>query len=625
VEEKTTHSTVGTENGSAERLDSLWRQFGRVTSEREFCTSWLALQCSTIPGVNSGVVLLGSAEEDRPYVLAASWPEGPGDFKHLAEVAERSLKEKRGLALKRQSGSPDTARASYDLAYPVHVAGRIYGVVALDIESRSEGALRDAMRELQWGSAWMEVLCHRSLSSKDTAPAERLQTVASLLSQAVTPKSFHGAAVALVTAMATRFECDRVSIGFLKRGSIRVEAMSHAGQFGQDTNLVRAIDAAMNEAMDQNSSVVFPDPPHRKAVATRAHAKLARDSGNGSLCSFPLPGRDRIVGVITLERAASMPFDDEIVTICESLAGLVGPTLETHRRDDRWLVRKAWDSGVKTLGMVIGPSHIAAKLLVVALIAAIFFLSRATGTYRITADTVLEPAAQLSVATAFDGYIRTAPVRAGDIVKTGDELATLDDREYQLERTRWQSQQDQSQRQYHEALGNGNASQAQIFLAQVSQSRAQVELLNEQIARTRIKSPFDGVIVIGDLSQSLGVPVQRGQVLFQIAPLDSYRVILQVDERDIADVTTEQKGQLVLSGSPNDPLPFKVRRITPVSTASEGRNYFRVEAELDTAPERLKPGMEGVGKIEVDNRLIVWIWTHEAMDWLRLKIWNWVP
>ena len=114
-------------------------------------------------------------------------------------------------------------------------------------------------------------------------------------------------------------------------------------------------------------------------------------------------------------------------------------------------------------------------------------------------------------------------------------------------------------------------------------------------------------------------------MLFQIAPLDSYRVILQVDEREIADISTEQRGQLVLSGSPDDPLPFKVRRITPVSTASEGRNYFRVEAELDQAPERLKPGMEGVGKIEVDTRKVVWIWTHEAMDWLRLKIWNWLP
>ena len=624
MEEKTYQAGLD-ENGSAETLDSLWRQFGRAGSEKEFCTAWLALQCCTIPGVASGAVLLGSSEKEKPYTLAASWPEGKGDFKHLAEVAERALKEKRGLALKRQANGIDAARASYDLAYPVHVAGRVFGVVALDIASKGEAALRDAMRQLQWGSAWMEVLCHRNLSSKDTKPLERLQTVATLLSQATASKSFHGGVVALATAMATRFECDRVSIGFLKRGSIRIEAMSHAGQFSQDTNLVRAIDAAMNEAMDQDSSIVFPDAPHRKAVASRAHSKLSRDSGNGAICSVPLPGRDRTVGVITLERAGSAPFDDETVAICESLAGLVGPILETHRRDDRWLIRKMWDSAVKTVGMIIGPSHIAAKLITVALIGLVFYLSRATGTYRITADTVLEPAAQLSVATAFDGYIRTAPIRAGDIVHQGDELATLDDREYQLERSRWQSQADQSQRQYHEALGNGSASQVQIFAAQVAQARAQVALLDEQIARTRIKSPFDGVIVTGDLSQSLGVPVQRGQVLFQIAPLDSYRVILQVDERDIADVTIDQQGQLVLSGSPNDPLLFRVRRITPVSTTNEGRNFFRVEAELDGAPLRLKPGMEGVGKIEVDTRLLVWIWTHQATDWVKLKIWNWLP
>jgi RND family efflux transporter MFP subunit len=231
----------------------------------------------------------------------------------------------------------------------------------------------------------------------------------------------------------------------------------------------------------------------------------------------------------------------------------------------------------------------------------------------------------MAVSTAFDGYIKTAPARAGDVLEEGQILATLDDREWQLERNRWLSQQDQSERQYHEALGNGNASQAQIFAAQVAQARAQVALLDEQIARTKIAAPFDGVIVTGDLSQSLGVPVQRGQVLFQMAPLDTYRVILQVDERDIATVSPGQHGQLVLSGSPDDPVPFEVRRITPVSTTNEGRNYFRVEAKLDSAPERLRPGMEGVGKIEIDNRLLIWIWTHEPLDWLKLKIWNWLP
>jgi RND family efflux transporter MFP subunit len=276
------------------------------------------------------------------------------------------------------------------------------------------------------------------------------------------------------------------------------------------------------------------------------------------------------------------------------------------------------------LKAVIGPSHIAAKLLVVALIALTVFLSRAQGTYRITANTVVEPSAQQAVATAFDGYIRTAPLRAGDIVQKGQELATLDDREWQLERNRWKSQEDQSRRQYHEALGNGNAAQSQIYSAQMAQATAQVALLDEQIARTKITAPFDGVIVTGDLSQSLGAPIQRGQVLFQLAPLDAYRVILQVDERDIADVAIGQRGKLALSGSPADHLPFEVRRITPVSTTTEGRNYFRVEAHVDNT-ETLRPGVEGVGKIEVDDRLLAWIWTHQAIDWLRLKIWNWLP
>jgi hypothetical protein len=72
-------------------------------------------------------------------------------------------------------------------------------------------------------------------------------------------------------------------------------------------------------------------------------------------------------------------------------------------------------------------------------------------------------------------------------------------------------------------------------------------------------------------------------------------------------------------------LNFSVRRLTPVSTAGEGRNFFRVEAGLENVPERLRPGMEGVGKIEIDRRRLLWVWTDELVDWLRLRTWNWLP
>ena len=80
-----------------------------------------------------------------------------------------------------------------------------------------------------------------------------------------------------------------------------------------------------------------------------------------------------------------------------------------------------------------------------------------------------------------------------------------------------------------------------------------------------------------------------------------------------------------LSAFPAQVLGVTVSKITPVSEASEGQNTFRVEARLDETPPRVQPGMEGVAKIEVDQRRLIWIWTHDIVDWLRLTFWRWTP
>jgi len=180
-------------------------------------------------------------------------------------------------------------------------------------------------------------------------------------------------------------------------------------------------------------------------------------------------------------------------------------------------------------------------------------------------------------------------------------------------------------KQYHQAMAKHEAAQVTILSAQIDQAKAQLSLLEDQLSRTRVLAFFNGMVVSGDLSQQLGSPVERGQVLFEVAPLDAYRVIVQVDERDIADVAVGQRGQLLLSAFPHESLPFRVEKITPVSTAKEGRNTFRVEAQLERTPARLRPGMEGVGKIEVGRRRLIWIWTHQVIDWVRLKLWTWLP
>ena len=69
--------------------------------------------------------------------------------------------------------------------------------------------------------------------------------------------------------------------------------------------------------------------------------------------------------------------------------------------------------------------------------------------------------------------------------------------------------------------------------AQLAETQARLDQVEERLARTRIEAPFAGVLVSGDLSQAIGGPVEQGKTLFELAPLDGYRVVLKVDERDI--------------------------------------------------------------------------------------------
>jgi multidrug resistance efflux pump len=161
--------------------------------------------------------------------------------------------------------------------------------------------------------------------------------------------------------------------------------------------------------------------------------------------------------------------------------------------------------------------------------------------------------------------------------------------------------------------------------AQVNEAAAEIALLDAQLARTQIVAPFDGVITNGDLSQSVGMPVQRAQVLFEIAPLDSYRVIVRVPDADIASVAEGRPGSLVLSALPGEQFDLRVSRITPIAEQADGDNTFRVEAKLDTVSDRLRPNMEGVAKLDAGRHLLIWIWTHHLIEAVRLKLWSWWP
>ena len=118
----------------------------------------------------------------------------------------------------------------------------------------------------------------------------------------------------------------------------------------------------------------------------------------------------------------------------------------------------------------------------------------------------------------------------------GEVLATLEDRDLLLERLKWVTERQQHMFEYDKALASRQPAAINVIRSQIDQAEAQIKLLDEQLARIKLRSPIDGLVVSGDLSQLIGASVQRGQVLFEVAPLDGYRVILDVDEREIGAV-----------------------------------------------------------------------------------------
>jgi len=613
-----------TQDEAAVRAESaVWARFSAAKDTAEFCESWLAIACMQIDRVGGALLLLGP-DAAGAYVPAAVWPHAGRDLQYLGPAAQRVLTERRGVVVAADGISHPKRDQGALVGYPIEVSGVLLGAVVLDIAPGPDVALQRALRLLHWASAWLiDQFRRRALEERDARVA-RLALAMDTVATTIQERRLAPSVLAVANELASRLECDRVSIGFERFGSIVVQAISHTATFDPKMDLGRRIGDAMDEVLDLDVALIYP-PRDNDELAAIAHAELAQEFKDIAVCSVPLLEDGNAMGVITFERGSGELFDAETVELCKTIGGLLGPILGLKKENERSVLRRLGGVLYSGAQVLFGPRHPGAKLVALAVAVVLLFCSVTSGTYRVSAKTVIEGAVQRVAAAPFDGYILESFVRAGDTVTEGQVLCRLDDRDLKLEQTRLMSEREQMMRKHRQALAAQDRATMVVIAAQINQVEAALSLVADRLSRATLTAPFDGVVVTGDLSQLLGTPVEQGKSLFQIAPLDAYRVILQVEERDIAPVQLGQHGELTLSGIPNEHMDFTVEQITPVSTPQEGRNYFRVEARLQSPTDRVRPGMEGVGKVVVGERKLIWIWTHTLVDWLRLSAWKWLP
>ena len=132
----------------------------------------------------------------------------------------------------------------------------------------------------------------------------------------------------------------------------------------------------------------------------------------------------------------------------------------------------------------------------------------------------------------------------------------------------------------------------------LAQAEAQLDQVNDQLSKTQVISPIDGVITSLDIkvgetaiASSTNIP---GSSLMTIAnPASIYTEVL-VDEADVANIEVGQRAEIVAIAYPDQPMRGVVRFIANTAKVAQGRQGLSFTVKIDiTDPGQvvLRPGM----------------------------------
>jgi len=233
--------------------------------------------------------------------------------------------------------------------------------------------------------------------------------------------------------------------------------------------------------------------------------------------------------------------------------------------------------------------------------------------YRVQCDLELQPVSRRFVAAPFAAPLEECFVEPGDIVAENEILARLDGRELKWELAGIRADLGKARKEYNTHLSEGKRGLTAIARHEIERLENLEALLAARDNNLEIRSPMAGVVVSGDLRDSEGVPLETGQSLFEVAPLDRMVVEIEIPEEDVRHVSRNMSLTFYLNAMPSETHEAQVLRIHPRAELREQDNVFVAEAELENTSTVLRPGMKGVAKVSTGARSIGWNLFHKPV------------
>lgn len=247
----------------------------------------------------------------------------------------------------------------------------------------------------------------------------------------------------------------------------------------------------------------------------------------------------------------------------------------------------------------------------------------------VTATGTVEPVTVVEVGTQVSGIIDRLYADYNDVVKAGQLIAEMDKVTLQAELESAQAELAASKTEYEYQLRNYTRTRTlhekelvsdaafdeSLYLYEKArnayrQSQASIVKVRRNLGYATITSPIDGVVISRAVEE--GQTVAAGfetPTLFTIAnDLTQMRVIADVDEADIGQVTNGQRVEFTVDAYPDDTFTGEVEQVRLEATTESSVVTYEVVITAHNPDLKLKPGLTAnvtIYTLEKENVLAV--------------------
>src|SRR6266581_1619390 len=209
-------------------------------------------------------------------------------------------------------------------------------------------------------------------------------------------------------------------------------------------------------------------------------------------------------------------------------------------------------------------------------------------------------------------FLKSNMERAENMYKDGlisKSLAEDAEKNYQLALNR------QMSAQRNIAVSRAEMAKAE---AQVSQSKAALERVEEDLRNSTIVSPIDGLVLsrdvnVGDAVSSILVLGSQATLLMTLGDVSEVYVQGRVDEADIGKVYLNQPARIVVESFKEKKFVGKVTKISPLGKEKDNVTTFEVRVSISNPGGELKANMSANAEILLEEKKNVLMAPEAAM------------